>query len=422
MASDLPPTTPDTVQVLAEALRQEHVIVAPAMGSGDADGSAARIHRLVDQLPYPAYVALVPRPIDAAGDETDAARNLARALARRIGAPALYIVATGSSVAEALITVPQVDPSLYSLTLRSNDDAIKGRLHDAPYFTEPGVWAETALETALHPIPEPVSKGGDTVYPGNISRATVADLAARQEALQLPEPTFDDDPQEAWTRGGRIALFVALLSGIGLTVRQTVVGWPGWPPGWRRRRPVPPTSPERAVAAAAPPDPGRIRAQATSELDALMVLLDQLASDASRPVTGLTDAATLARDAVEQLLDSTDPAELVGALTLARTGRRDAERELGSKSLPYRCCYLNPTHREGSREFAWHLGEAQVTIPVCPECRGKLHAGREPDVLLVRRGRRVRPYYELDDVWARTGYGSLTDDYAARVLAARGRR
>ena len=30
-----------------------------------------------------------------------------------------------------------------------------------------------------------------------------------------------------------------------------------------------------------------------------------------------------------------------------------------------------------------------------------------------------RPYFEGDDVWARTGFGSLADDLASQVMAAR---
>jgi hypothetical protein len=113
---------------------------------------------------------------------------------------------------------------------------------------------------------------------------------------------------------------------------------------------------------------------------------------------------------------------LVGALTLARTGVRDAERVLGRASQPYRCCFLDPLHGAGVREASWRLGETTVSVPVCPACRRRLDAGRDLTPLLVRRGWRTRPYYELGDVWARTGYGSLVDDYAAQVLAERARR
>jgi hypothetical protein len=41
---------------------------------------------------------------------------------------------------------------------------------------------------------------------------------------------------------------------------------------------------------------------------------------------------------------------------------------------------------------------------------------------MVPHGRHRRPYYEADDVWARTGFGALVDDFAAQVVAARGAR
>lgn len=416
MVSDVPPS-PDTVADLVAALRQDHVIVTGTMGSGAARSSYDRISALVSQLPFTAYVALVSPPADAPVG-INAARDLSRAVARRIGEPGLYVVAAGSSVPEALATVPQLDDTLYSLTLTTNTEAIGAAAGIDRSNLEPGVWAEAAVGTALRPIPET----DDGTYPGNLPDDVVADLAARDETLALPErPDLVEpaEPAEPWSRGGRIALFVALLAGIGLTVRQSIVGWPGWRGG--------PAGPGRrpALAAGAPPErapePAEIREQASVELDRLIGLLDELASRRQPDRSGLSDAATLARDAAGQLLDETTPAELVGALTLARTGQRDARRVLGQASDPYRCCYLNPLHGAGTEEAAWRLGEAQVSIPVCPACQRRLRAGEQPDAFLLRRGRRNLPYYEGTDLWARTGYGCLVDDYAAQVLTERGR-
>ncbi|MFT4289210.1 hypothetical protein, partial [Nocardioides sp.] len=233
-ASDLPPV-PDTVDALADALRADHVVVSRAVGSGAAQSSYDRISALVAQLPFPAYVALVPRPTDMSSGLDDG-RDLARALARRIGEPGLYVVDTGSSVADALITVPEIDDTLFFLTLHSNQDAIEAAGGAA---LEPGVWAEAALATALEPIPEP--ENGE--YPANLDPTTIAELAERNDALVLPERISTLSESAApWSRGGRIVLFVALFSGVGLAVRQCVAGWPLW----RRRRGARP-EPARSV-------------------------------------------------------------------------------------------------------------------------------------------------------------------------------
>ena len=422
MVSDIPPA-PDTVDALADALRADHVIVARAVGSGAAQSSYDRIGTLVGQLPFPAYVALVTAPGDVSSG-LDAGRDLARAVARRIGEPGLYVVDTGNSVAEALITVPGIDDTLFSLTLSSNEDAIEAATSQ-PGMLEPGVWAEAAVATALAPIPEPENG----TYPTNLDPVTITELAARNDALALPArpSTTSDVKAEPWTRGGRIALFAALLSGIGLMVRQCVAGWPLW-----RGRAVATKPVSRPVSGAGPepaPRPTEIRRQATDELARLATVLGEVAAQRvrgdARIDADLVDAATLAQDAATRLLDAqpaVGAADLVGALVLARTGRRDARRAIGEASDPYRACFFNPLHSAGTREASWRLGEATVSVPVCPACERRLRTGGRPDALSVRRGRRERPYYEGSDVWARTGYGTLVDDLAVRVLTERGRR
>ena len=52
-------------------------------------------------------------------------------------------------------------------------------------------------------------------------------------------------------------------------------------------------------------------------------------------------------------------------------------------------------------------------MPACAACAGDIDAGRRrrpsPDG--------DRPWFEGDDLWARTGYGLWSDDLAARILA-----
>ncbi|WAL40693.1 hypothetical protein BRM1_02115 [Brevibacterium sp. BRM-1] len=70
-------------------------------------------------------------------------------------------------------------------------------------------------------------------------------------------------------------------------------------------------------------------------------------------------------------------------------------------------CYFNPFHGKRTREIAWHSGRGQLSVPACENCRTAVKDGHEPRALLVRAGTRVRPYYQLDDGYARTGLGAF---------------
>jgi hypothetical protein len=104
------------------------------------------------------------------------------------------------------------------------------------------------------------------------------------------------------------------------------------------------------------------------------------------------------------------PVDSVGALVLAQ----DAAAVLAGRPIPRRC-FFDPGHRGATTHTRWRLERAEAEVPACPRCVRTLRAGRVPDVL----GDRGTPYYERDTVWARTGFGSIDDELAAKVLAGR---
>ena len=97
---------------------------------------------------------------------------------------------------------------------------------------------------------------------------------------------------------------------------------------------------------------------------------------------------------------------------VARAGRRELAIALGQARTSYRVCFFDPTHTTATRTAEWRFGDSEVEVPVCRACQKAVDAGRAPEALTVRRGGRMRAYYEGDTVWARTGYGSLTTDLA----------
>lgn len=390
------------------ALRRDPILVEQTMGSGDAAGTAKRLAAVAGKLPFPTYVALVSTPRD--DDSSDASAYLATAISRQIGKPGLYVVETSAGVLATDMVGESYNDTLYDLQRHTNSAAVLKASGDK-YVLDPAVDAETALVTATLPSPAEDPKSYNKA---NLSSAQIADLAAREKAL-APAVTPDRgvEPAKPWTTGKRWMAGTTVGVGALLLIQQSVRGWPGW------RRTKKGVELTKAVAAAAPgpePDLQEIRRQAEEHVTALA---EQLAA-ATRTVTDsdLLDAAGLARDAAEPLLDSTQLEEVVGALALARTGAADVARACGQRKTDYRGCFFNPLHGTSTTTASWRFGEADVDVPVCRACATALRAGSPPQSLRVGS----RPYYERDDVWARTGFGSLVDDFASQVVASRSGR
>lgn len=391
LAVDVP--YPRSIDALAAQLRQDPVLIHDTRGSGDAAGADARLTALASELPFPVYVALVEPPDDADAG-SDQARFLATALSRRLGT-GLYIVDVPDAVFEAKLVVEGRDDTTFSLQSTTNEEAVDAALPPMRTQLPPVIEAEVAILTAAQGEP------ADYDTP-NLPESIVADLAQRADDL-APFTNFsseadEEDPPESWSAGKRFMVGTVAGLGSALLLWQTLVGWPGW-----RRRPK-----DRA-ATRAEEDRERLRRRARGTLDRLA----QQLADAGTGPEWL--AATSAREAADLLIESDDRADLAGALVLARMG----ERQLSRTHRPYRPCFFDPLHGEGTRSASWRFGEASVEVPVCRVCERTLAAGGAPQAF--RRGR--RPYFEDDDLWARTGFGALTDDLPAQVAADRaGRR
>lgn len=76
-------------------------------------------------------------------------------------------------------------------------------------------------------------------------------------------------------------------------------------------------------------------------------------------------------------------------------------------------CFFFPTHEGPIRQFVWKQSKTVLTIRVCGSCRADLNGGHEPETLMVPKNpgaKRVRPipYYQRDDAYAASGFGSFT--------------
>jgi hypothetical protein len=370
------------------------------LGGGDAAGAEARLLARVQELDHPAYVVVAELPDELAKGED--AESLATLLAADLG-PGLYVVigddASSGIVLRDVDLGPGVQPRAFTSAAR---DAVVKLMHAGPRDDHgyvgltPTAEAETVLAVA--------ATGGQAP-----SDAVFDELASPSTTYPNREPVPLRSEWSATT--SELALTAALIgTAVLLATRRLLTWWPA-----RESR-----SAERRSGAL--PEATELRPVLERELHRLG---RAVAAIGPEPVDAdAANRAVAAREAAEQLLGDDDAAELLGALVLVRTGRADALLAVGGEKVRrYRCCFFHPMHGEGTESVSWETDGTAVDVPACSRCAADVRTGRDPEVLVpVRRGRRDRPYYELDDVWARTGYGSLVDDLAVRVLRTRAGR
>lgn len=401
-------TRPQTVDGLVAALRVDPVVVDQTMGDGDAAGAHDLLTSQVRKVGFPVYVALVSRPVDDPTSDSDRAA-LITALHRKLDRPGLYVVATTDHADDVEGFGIPADPTLVDVARFSATDQLQKLLPKDDY-PGPVAQAQLAVLTAQHA--DRMRPARDYGVPSVVPRAELRRIAGSRYGQ--PTPDVDNhhaysnraDIADRWLAGGAGFGFVAPLVLLLLRGR-----WPGWAPS--QRLPKRPTS--RGVPAA--PDrvrPAEVRALARREVDRLAGAI--AGADVRRARPEWWDRADRAREAAEKVQASDDLADQVGAVVLARTGRRDLARAIGRRrdtrqDRPYHCCFFNPLHDEGVQQATWRQGDSELRIPVCHACRA-VEDGGAPNALKIGR----KPYYERDDLWARTGYGALVDDLADVVL------
>lgn len=413
---------PTDIDALAEALREDGVVIDRVMGSGEAQEAEDRISALVREVPFPVYVALVDTP-EGLPDDGSAARDaLAGLLNRRLG-DGLYVIQLPLGGQQVWSYGLGADPSRLSLADYANRDVLEASIAElaGPRGTEdyvsppPAVVAEVSALTA-EGIVEVGRQAPSGDYPATLEEADAERLAERAVELDASaswRPRGDDYVPVRTASAGLSALVGGLVGlSVALLLGQTLAGWP------RRRRAAEPEPPATQVAPPPPPDLHAERRIARAQADALAQALSGTDWDSVRDRDTAGRALT-ARDAVEQLLTSDEVVDMIGAQVVARAGSRDLSRGRRGKGEPLRTCFFDPRHPEATSTARWHLGDGGVEVPCCGACgTAVVHDGTPAHLRLpARRG--AEPYWERDDVWARTGFGALSDFVARDVLADR---
>jgi len=414
---------PTDVDSLAEELRKDGVVVERVMGSGAAQESHDRIAALVRETPFPVYVALVEQPKGLPDDAIGATEALAGLLNRRLG-DGLYVVDTTKSIQQVFAFGLDANPSRLSLGAGRNADALdeamqevgRYRIGTEDYLYTPAVAEAEAHVLAAEDLVEMAREPSDGDYPVTLGEAEVEDLAryaVRVAATADWRPTSEEYVSVRTASSGRSAL-VGGLGGlvVALLVGQSLRGWP------RRGAPGRADAPAPETYAVAPPDLEDERKRAARLADALTRSLEKTDWDTVRD-RDLAARALTARDAVEPLLASGDVGDVIGARMIAQMGAHDLGRGRRGSGAALVPCFFDPRHPDGTATASWRLGDGMVEVPCCPACATAVGQDATPRHLRLPHRRGTVPYWERGDVWARTGFGAITDDLAGDVLAER---
>ncbi len=389
-----------TVDQIAEALREDPVLVQQVLGNGDAAGAEQRIRDAIAGSAHPVYVALVADPGGLA--DKFPARDLARKLHNRLG-DGYFVVRVTRSILEVEgwgvpepVSVSLAKSEAVEAVRQTNDHFEPGRLR----VTTPAE-AQIAAEIAAAGEPfamEPERAVEIARLPGNVSVE--------------PYSMLDDD-REPTTSGKRAVVATVVGAGV-LLVGLRLLLWLTAP---RRRGPA------RAPAPWTPTDLDLSDLVSRAEKEATRLSRDLAKAPAGPDADTAVGYKEAAEVVLRDLVSRAEPGDrrygaqlrdAVGALVLARAGRAVLE---GDDPRP---CFSHPLHGRATGR-AEVVGRRAVVVPACAQCAASIKAGKAPDALVFAHPaqRRPRPYYEERSLWARTGYGALDDTLWSTVLAAR---
>ena len=197
---------------------------------------------------------------------------------------------------------------------------------------------------------------------------------------------------------------VANVVAIGFTAVGGIAGFAVPTVLWWRRRPRPPRPVRTGRAKPKVREPDTQVARRASDAVAQLAAAIAAAGEPSEETFTLYSAASKAER------EARTPVDHMGALLLAQ----DGAAAVAGRDRRQRC-FFDPGHRGPTSDTRWRLGREETEVPACERCVQALRCGLMPDTL----GDRGKPYFERDTVWGRTGFGTIDDDIAAKVLSGR---
>lgn len=405
LAADTNPAdSAHTIEQIAAQLERDPIFIQQVAGGGDVAQARQVAADVAEGVPGRVFVVAGSLPI---GSSSEAPRTFAFDLHRLIGGEATYAIAALDGTA-TVVSFGDSAPE----GARNYDDTqrvMKEKLERFPDHFDPRSgngpeWSAVRL-TRLAQVLIKLHGLGDSEMTGG-----EVDELAGHRFLHVMTRDPDEPTGSTWGRQWMFGTLVFLLVLV-------------WLPGVLRllsKRSA------RRRTEALPARRGKPDWAVGAELEQLLAeLSDRLArldpGRVRRPE--LYDVALAAKEAADTRGDSDVQTERLGALTLARHGLHAAKLADSTRAyVAWRPCFINPLHGRATEVRQWVFGDAEIRVPLCRACAIRLDGARPPEPLLVAKGRRSVPYFELEDVWGRTGYGALTDDYPRDVLRDGGAR
>ena len=316
---------------------------------------------------------------------------------------ALRRAVAGAEVPVFVVVAPSFGGEPGLGTLRSLPDLLHDRLG------RDGIYLAVNLSPSAYAQAFGVEAGFDVDGLGSAVYRDRPDAGAGEAARYAVSLLTTGRRRAVPRRGGEESVQAGpvVAAGVGAgALGFALAGWP-WLAARRRRRQPPPAAPAAPAAGAPALDPRALRDQARAKLAAVSGAL----ASADAPPAAAFDAYAAASKLLEDA-DEDDSLGHLGALELARRA------DTALRGRPHTPCFFDPRHGAAKTRTRWRLGGEEADIPACRSCARRVAKGRAP--LALQDG--GRPYFERDTLWARTGFGALDDDVAARVLAGEARR
>lgn len=159
------------------------------------------------------------------------------------------------------------------------------------------------------------------------------------------------------------------------------------------------------------------RRRAQAETDALGDRIKQLQIADNSDRAAWTSALDHYEGASKVLRRSTDAADSIGAIVLARRGDDALDHAVsGEPWAATVMCFFNPLHGPGASVVRWNTAAGSRDVPCCSQCRKTVLKRREPDFLDLPVGDTVVRYVDAAvEPWASTGYGSLDPELLDKI-------
>lgn len=443
----------DTLPEMVAALRESPVVVEPTTGNGHTEQVREHLLGLAERAEaggVQVFAVATTTPVGL--DPTNADEQLAVLLHDELEVPGVYVVETSLGIGHLAVygdlgtdstntgtelSLLRTDAQIQmeqALADRWGDDARLSGVSDVAAALEAA--AQVAEDGAF-----PEREYGDDGTPLDRPEPLTSDEADSYATSTWAYATPDYDAEQSWSPATpgeasfAVTLTLVLVTAVGYRLLQALAAWRAAPAAASTparssaaRRPVaPPAEPSLALGYRhAPASLRRRAADRLARTDAELTtrtLRDLPAASVDLARGGIEEARRLLDAGPdERAAETGDDLAAVGAWVLAETAWSVVRRRGDGTWVP---CFTNPTHGEGTTQAAVGGG---LEVPVCAACASRIRKGSAPDTLLTvpdraRRWGRSRPvpYYEVDSVWARTGFGALGDELWRELGRERGR-